>query len=574
MTTGPIILARRWDGLGGRLHAIMNEWSAARALDLEFRFVWPRNAFGELQEPREVFDEAFVERFGITESSCPDCAHWSVLRGLNLLQAREHCLSGRDRQPVVVITDNDPYLGYLKSRYGMVRSPTDIVAGYAELTETQQAFADILLLSRARCLVAPGLSAFSRLASHLGGLEIAGVGRFMGEQDARRCLCEHIERFGKETALPEVLRTLLARDICWFLDVFSDSLSVGDCMVMAERAAGYDPGFCGALNRLAVVRARAGCHRAAEDASLRAQDLAARAVRHDDPQVESLAMSVSARVLGAGAHPCGKEWAPETQGGRPAGRIAEGGDSSEAVLESARRSLERCEALAPYQIHHADVLLNLRFQVAALAWLNAADDPLRAAAKEAIHCAEYDPLFLSAWRPSGFTILCAQGRFPQVLRNLEEVSILMALAIGKALSSASPVSRSPAFCCVDGVNISPSGLRWVFGWACDAKGAGAASAVGYACHGGIVSGGVTFLERPDVAAAMNDRRALTSGFAFPVPLAVEALAGDMRSSIRVQVAKRQRTPLRSGCVLARSGMAALSSRVLGFCRGIFGKSGR
>ena len=37
----PAVVARRWDGLGGRLNAIINAMALASALDAEFRFAWP-----------------------------------------------------------------------------------------------------------------------------------------------------------------------------------------------------------------------------------------------------------------------------------------------------------------------------------------------------------------------------------------------------------------------------------------------------------------------------------------------------------------------------------------------------
>ena len=87
----PIVIARRWDALGGRLNAILNAWSVARTLGLEFRFVWPRGAFRELAEPRELFDDAFLERFEIAESSCDNRVVLPDPTGLSLPDAKELC---------------------------------------------------------------------------------------------------------------------------------------------------------------------------------------------------------------------------------------------------------------------------------------------------------------------------------------------------------------------------------------------------------------------------------------------------------------------------------------------------
>jgi hypothetical protein len=70
--SGPTIVARRWDGLGARLHALVNSWSVARALDLEFRFVWPRGNDPWLNEPCELFGERFLRAFEIMDLDCAD----------------------------------------------------------------------------------------------------------------------------------------------------------------------------------------------------------------------------------------------------------------------------------------------------------------------------------------------------------------------------------------------------------------------------------------------------------------------------------------------------------------------
>jgi hypothetical protein len=60
-------VARRWDGLGARLSALLNSWSVARALDLEFLLVWPRGHDLWLDDPRELFSERFLRSFEIAD---------------------------------------------------------------------------------------------------------------------------------------------------------------------------------------------------------------------------------------------------------------------------------------------------------------------------------------------------------------------------------------------------------------------------------------------------------------------------------------------------------------------------
>ena len=435
-------------------------------------------------------------------------------------------LSGSNGNPIVVLSDNDKYVGYLKSRFDVIRTPGDLVTGYADLTELQRAFADILVLSRARCIAGPNRSAFSRLAANLGGLKILTADRLMMENHARHILRNGIARVLKEAKRLDVLRPLLARDICWFLDVFSENLALKERIALAHQAVKLEPDFCGGLNRLGLGQAQTGKRRESEKASLQARRTAARVDCHADPMVESLATSVAAGVLAFGTQRSTGLELIERLGLGSIVRLFE----RALMVSKIKADLDKCEALSPFQIHHHDVLLNLRFQVAALAWLGTADVELREAIKASLRSDEDDSSFLSAWRPSGFSMLCGSGSFPQVLRNLEVVTIRIARIVGAALSSTA--TRSPQLFNVDAIRTSASGLQWVHGCAYDAERGRSELAVSYFFDGAFVSGGVNFIARPDVAEALKDLRALNCGFAFPVPLDVQDEVGILRSNIR------------------------------------------
>jgi hypothetical protein len=627
---GAVVVARRWDGLGGRLHALLNAWSIARALNLEFRFVWPRNAFAALRDPRELFDDAFLARFEIPEAACADRVALPDPTASSLLEARERCraaapfsmidvaecfdvaafagepageaggrfraglgeigwsgavhellgsawgsleysavharagdivdgawrqfvpvekyvptayvehaveaLGGPDAGPVVVVSDNEAYVRDLKARFEHVRSPGDLVPGYAGLSDAQQALADVLVLSRARRVFGSRTSAFSRLAAHLGDVEAQFVGDVASESEARRRLRDGIARAAGEAARRKVLRPLLARDVCWFLDVFSDALPVSEHVALARRATRLDPDFCGALNRHAAGLALAGRSRAARKASSRALRAAARAEVHADPLVESLATSISAGVL----------LALDGRGRRARrllGRLGlalrlgrSGGGRRETTLEGMRRALERCESLAPFQTHHHDVLVNLRFQLAALSWLASSDESLGNAAGRAMGRFEGGPLLSPWWRPSGFDRLRGTGSYPQTLRNVEIVTLRVAQALGAALVSAP--SRPLRTGRVDTIRAGPSGLRWAGGWAYDAEAGRSELAVGFVSNEGVAVAGATFLPRPDVAAALGDPRALRSGFELPVPSAIPDDRAALEAILRVSSPSR------------------------------------
>jgi hypothetical protein len=387
------------------------------------------------------------------------------------------------------------------------------------------------VLSRARRIVGPRTSAFSRLAAHLGALEVLGIDDLMTESAAQRRLRDGIAGAGPGAARRKGLHPLLARDVCWFLDVFSDRLPVREHLALARRAVRAEPDFCGALNRLAGALALVGASRASAETSSRALRAAVQAGVHADPLVESLATSISAGVLLAvGAR---RPWvlrlverlglAPRV--GRP------GGGDRQAALDEMEKRLERCEALAPFQTHHPDVLLNLRFQLAALAWLGAADDRRRDAVGRAMRPRTGEPLLSPSWRPSGFARLGGAGSYPQTLRNVEVVTIRLAQAMGAALLSGP--SRPLRTGRVDAIRAGPSGLRWAGGWAYDADAGRADLAIGFVSSDGVASGGATFLARPDVPAALGDPRALGCGFELPVPASVSDDCSELESNLRL-----------------------------------------
>jgi hypothetical protein len=423
-------------------------------------------------------------------------------------------MSQRGQEAVVVVTDNSDLLDHLRSRFDQVRSPDEMIDGYSELTQAQQAFVDILILSHAKRLVGPPLSAFSQLASHLGDVLVQGVHDVLPESAVRQGFHELIERVERNADQAGYLRPLISRDLSWFLDVFSDDSAPDEQRRLARLAAEHDPDFCGALNREALWSAVMGDHPASRDCSMRALERAALADRHDDPLVESLAVSICARVLAAldprNAH----------------------SQDRDGLLEQARQDLERCEVLSPYQIHHHDIMMNVRFQLAAATWLETVEPWLRERVVDAMCWSADERLELEAWRPSGFHLLTGVGSFPQTVRNLEIISIRFARAMGRALAADPRSAMPPAHFHVDALRISPSGLRWAIGWA---RGGGVIQggiSLGNVCGNRDFPGSITCLSRPDVAEALNDPRAERCGFCTPVPLAAQIKASARRSRRR------------------------------------------
>lgn len=619
MTPDVMVVARRWDGFGGRLCAMLNALSIARALGLEFRFVWPRTA--GFSEPRELFDDAFLAHFEIGESVCEGRVVLSDPTGLSLVDATRACseasassviymdecfgvvafadepqetararfragldeigwsravqkliasvsedtyphsysalhvragdivtgdwrqfvpvekyfptayvefaietLWGLDRNPVVVVSDNELYARDLKRRFSQIKLPADILSNYSGLSDMQRAFADILLMSRARRVVGPRASAFSGLAARLGDATVLGIDDLTTEDNARCLLRDGISRSEKEAQQTDFFRPLLVRDICWYHDVFFEDLDVNERLRLARCAAELEPGFCGAHNRFAAALALAGRYTESRTASKTALGIAAKVERHSDPLLESLATSVSAETLAYSA-----QRRPNRSLLARLGFERSRSDlDTNTELDALEQRLVKCEQLVPFQINRREVIQNLRFQLCALSWLMNTNYRLSETAKATLE-SRNGMAFLRLWRPSGFSGLRVAGLYPHVLRNAEVATIQLAKAIGAALSQAS--LRPPPLGRVERMTTSPSGLRWVHGWAYDVN-ASEHMAIGYMYDDAIVSGGVSSLASPDIAAALQDTGAMNCRFALPVPLSVQG-RGKVRSNLRI-----------------------------------------
>lgn len=391
----PPVVARRWDQLGGRLHAIVNAQAIAELFDLQFRFVWPRGADGAVNESRQIFSPAYIEAFEIQQSALEnrvaipyrellassvrdvrdrlDCANtdlfvdvdeiFDVVRGAGesadaaterfrrcwrridwcddirrILEApgwrpgdslagvhvrAGDIVQGAWRQTIVhekylptaffdhavdvltrsgdrrvlVLSDNRRYLGWLRERFPPVVTAAEMVPGYAQLTEMQQALVDIVLLARCDPIVGPPSSAFSRLAANLGPGALVRADEMVPDGQELEVLLEGIARRRGQAASSLWWRALLARDICWCLDVFGESLPLTVQHGLAREAVGLDPDLSGAAARLARIEIMAGEPACAEAAAARAREIAESVDLHSDPLLEALATDVAVKCL-------------------------------------------------------------------------------------------------------------------------------------------------------------------------------------------------------------------------------------------------------------------------------------
>ncbi len=316
------------------------------------------------------------------------------------VEAAIRTLSGDGTKPVLVMSDNQSCIEYLRSRHRQVRVPRDIYPGYDSLSDVQKALADILMLSQCQVTVGPKRSAFSHLGANLGGAALVGADRFVPEGDESGALSHWIEEGHQATPGARWLRPFLARDICWYLDVFGETLPRARRLALACRATELEPDFVGALARRGRMAALSGRHREARTAARLAKRCAASVERHADPLVEGLATGIGAGCLAL----------LETSRRR----------KRRSRLGKLHRLLERCRKLTPQQMDMGGIIANLSYQVAALEWADRARD------RRTFEPPAKPP---RGERVSGLIAYRSHERFDPVLRDLEQISLRISRAI-------------------------------------------------------------------------------------------------------------------------------------------------
>lgn len=306
-------------------------------------------------------------------------------------------VSAPTRTPVLVMSDSPACIAYLRSRHPQICSQEEICPGYASLGELDQAFADIVMMARSRTIVGPKLSAFSRLGANLGGIDFVEADRFAPEGGEAQMLADWIEGHRED---PGWLAPFVARDICWYLDVFGIDLKPRRRLRLARRAAALEPDFTAALARQAREAALLGRRKEAGTAARRAVALGRLAARHSDPLVDALAARIAAECLALSR-------GAERSSRKPVARR----------LQLVRRHLQACRKLKPHQMRFAAILAQLAYQVEAAAWL-AVPGPAVAA-----------PSPPPASSPKGLAAYRSAERFDPVLLDLEAVSARLSAAV-------------------------------------------------------------------------------------------------------------------------------------------------
>ena len=348
-------------------------------------------------------------------------------------------LSDGGRRRVLVMSDNDRYLSSLQERFPTAVTAAEIWPDYTALTEVQRAFADILILSRCEVIVGPPNSAFSRLAANLGCEAVTRADRLVAPGAERDALRGAIARHLESDATDGFWGGLVARDICWCLDVFADELPLADQCGLARQAVTREPDFGAALARLARVASIAGDVRTSLDAAARAVQIAETVTRHPDPLVEALATDIAVKCLAASHGRLALGARAGTRCSRWSWRSVRGADERRECIRltllDVDRTMRRCTQLIPFQMDHDAITAQLRRLIAATEQLSAADGRGLACAARMLARPPAAFLDMRRRRRPGLEEHRTAGTLDPVSRDLDRMAVLLEGAVWRSAAA-------------------------------------------------------------------------------------------------------------------------------------------
>jgi hypothetical protein len=361
-------------------------------------------------------------------------------------------------ETVLIVSDNAGYLRFLVERYSFVQPAEQFYPDYGTLTNGQRDLADLLLLSGARTIMCPCLSAFSRTAVMLADKrpEIVTPANAFGQEQIRElATLKRRNHSGRAEIDPRAdpFHALEARDACWALDVAGDSMTPESRIETADAAQRSDPDYVGARTRQAFHGIALRPTPILRVTQKGAAELAERSKwRHDDPMAEAEAARISLEIADIFS-------ACERMGRLPMSLLAlPARQRLRQRLAGIKRDLRRLAELRPYQIDIHEVWRSLKYQLQIAEWAvagNSGSNQLRRAFLEEAIMPAMD---LAEWRLDGHAILCKAGAFPSLLRNVDLGSIAITRALCRAYLSVRP--GTPEYVKLEEIEISSSGLAW------------------------------------------------------------------------------------------------------------------
>jgi hypothetical protein len=97
-----VVVAARWDRLGGRLSAMINAVAVATMIGANFRFVWPRGKFLELDDPTELFSSDFVNCYEMTSKQFESFNHINASQYSTIQELKQAALQAKGKLAIVV----------------------------------------------------------------------------------------------------------------------------------------------------------------------------------------------------------------------------------------------------------------------------------------------------------------------------------------------------------------------------------------------------------------------------------------------------------------------------------------
>jgi len=438
-----------------------------------------------------------------------------------LRQAHDH---------VLIVSDSRAYTDWLRNRIPGLLVMTDLIPDYETLPELDRTFIDILVMSRCASIIGPPRSAFSCLAANLGGSRVTRVDAMVPAGREAAILLDGINLLRREVELTPFLRGIVARDICWYADIFPDRMSRRHGIHVVRQALELDPDFGGAHARLAREAAWAGDFELAREAVTRAMGIAQAVQIHEDPLAEALATAIAIEALATvtWARQRRFRWRFDSRGRRR--------DALRASVASMHGQLERFAALTPYQMYHPATLHALRFVTGIVEWLSAASDELLKRLSATIARLPRGRVAEARFLRANLERHRQMMFFDPVLDYVERVAIYVSQVVAAGLIRGTPAGDGPAQGNLDGLWTSASGLQWIDGWALGADGDGLVVVSAQGAEPSFAGAGPLFLERPDVNRAFDRPAGSLHGFRIPAPISWTSLSGAGRPVMTVVTA--------------------------------------
>jgi hypothetical protein len=350
-------------------------------------------------------------------------------------------LSGPEAAPVLVTSDNLPYLTWLRQHHRNVLTASDLIPNYGELPEMLRSFADILLLSRCSTIVGPGGSAFSSLAAILGCGHVTAAYRLSRPGEERTVLQDGIRKMEGELVSSPFLAGLVARDIVWYLDVFGDEMPLIEQLDYARRAVQLDSDLGCARSRVALIEALLGDSKGSLRAVTAAIDMAGSVEDlHPDAMFEALATGIavvcSTSILES-SRTRSTRWRsrlrlPLTRRGLRRRRVR-----LAVALAQVRRGLARLAVCQTWEMDRDGVQISLQRLEAILLWLSEANDDVLRRVERGLSRWKSEDLDISLFRPSTLDPLRANAfAFDAVVDHIERTVIHLSLALGLRMGAA------------------------------------------------------------------------------------------------------------------------------------------